>query len=125
MDDNIEQTDEYRVVLGVAEALRGEFGDGIDAHPGGTGTKAGVVNLAFRTTVRFILGGLVAHDDDLDDVVRRGLRWVALRRLVADGMGAERAKALVGEEPGLGDAWSAYLALAPESVIEDLLGDRT
>jgi hypothetical protein len=39
--------EESRSVLVIAEALREEFSVSIDAHPGGDGTEAGVVNRAF------------------------------------------------------------------------------
>ena len=48
--------DKLRSVLLIAEALREEFGVSIDAHPGGEGNEAGVVNRAFRTAVRAIVG---------------------------------------------------------------------
>jgi len=43
-----EGTVEFRLLLGIAGAFREEFGVGIDAHPGGEGNEAGVVNRAFR-----------------------------------------------------------------------------
>jgi hypothetical protein len=39
--------EELRSVLVIAEALREEYSVSIDAHPGGDGTEAGVVNRAF------------------------------------------------------------------------------
>ena len=50
--DGYEQTDEFRLILGIAEALREEFGVGIDAHPGGEATEAGAVNRALRAAAR-------------------------------------------------------------------------
>lgn len=38
--------DRFEVVLAIAEALREEFGVGIDAHPGGERIEAGSVNRA-------------------------------------------------------------------------------
>ena len=37
--------------------MRAEFGDSIDAHPGGVGTEAGEVNRAFRMAAYAILKG--------------------------------------------------------------------
>jgi len=49
------RTVEVGLIQGIAEALREEFGDSIDAHPGGTGNEAGVVNRAFRAAAMRIL----------------------------------------------------------------------
>jgi hypothetical protein len=41
------------------------------------------------------------------------------------GVPPEKAEVLVSSEPRLGDPWFAYLALAPVTVIDDLIrGDR-
>lgn len=110
--------DALGIVLALAEALRDEFGVGIDAHPGGEGNESGAVNRAFLAATRTILSYCVTCEDDLTNV----LQQVALRRLVALGVSTDQAVRLVSSEPGLGDRWLAYLALAPISVIEDLTG---
>ena len=102
----------------LAEALRDEFGVGIDAHPGGGGNGAGAVNRAFVAAARVILAHCEWSEGDLTDVIRR----VALLRLSALGISTDQAVRLGSSEPELGDRWLAYLALAPSSVIEDLTG---
>jgi hypothetical protein len=119
--DAYEHTAEFQVVLAVAEALREEFGITIDAHPGGEGTEAGVVNRALRAAARRILQGTVTPPEDLPLVLTWALRRAALRRLVEHGVDEGRAEGLIDLEPGLGDRWLAYLALAPTSVVDDLL----
>jgi hypothetical protein len=109
--------DKLRSVLMIAEALREEFGVSIDAHPGGDGIEAGVVNRAFRVMVRVI----VSEADDPTIIVTHLLRKAALRRLAEVGVRSEEAEVLVSSEPNLGDSWLAYLALAPRSVIDDLM----
>ncbi len=122
--DGYEQTAEFHLILEIAGALRREFGVGIDAHPGGEGVEAGVVNRAFRAMAGVILGGIVTPGDDLTSLTTWALRQAALRRLVEHGVDAKDAAGLIDREPGLEDRWLAYLALASVSVVEDLIGDR-
>jgi hypothetical protein len=119
--DAFGRTAEFRAVVAVAEALREEFGVGIDAHPGGVGNEAGIVNRAFRAVARVILRAVVSEDDDLAAVVTWVLRQAALRRLADLGMEKGVVDRLLVMGPGLGDGWLAYLALAPEVVISDLI----
>jgi hypothetical protein len=122
--DEYERAREFRLILGIAEALRQEFGVGIDAHPGGQGTEAGVVNRAFRAAVRLILQAIVTPSDDLPLVLTRTLRQAALRRLAELGLSEGQAECLLDSEPGLGNRWLAYLVLAPAGVISDAMGER-
>ena len=59
--------------------------------------------------------------DDSAIILTHLLREVAMRRLAEFGVRPEQAEVLVSSEPKLGDAWLAYLALAPISVIDDLI----
>ena len=117
------RTVEVGLILGIAEALRAEFGVTIDAHPGGKGSEAGVVNRAFRVTARRILGTVVPIGEELDDVVTCVLRRSALLRLGEVGVDGVQAAGLLVSEPGLGDAWLACVALAPASGLVDLRDD--
>jgi hypothetical protein len=112
--------DQLRSVLAIAETLSGEFGVSIDAHPGGDGIEAGVVNRAFRVMVRVIVAEVLTKEDAPASIVTKLLREVALRRLAELGVRPEQAEVLISSEPRLGDHWLAYLALAPKSVIDDL-----
>ncbi len=109
-----------RTVLAIAEALREEFGVAIDAHPGGEGNEAGSVNRAFQVAARVIIAEVVS-EDDLAILLTHMLRQAALRWLAELGVRPEQADVLVSSEPKLGDSWLAYLALAPISVIDELL----
>lgn len=118
--DEYEQTRESRLILGIAGALRQEFGVGIDAHPGGTGNEAGVVNRAFRAAARLILQTIGTPADHLPLVLTRTLRTAARRNLAEMGLSDEQAEGLLESEPGLGDRWFAYLALASSSIVNDM-----
>ena len=121
MFDAYGRTVEFGLVLGIAEAWREEFGADVDAHPGGPGTEAGQVNRAYRAAARRIFRSIVPPSEDLMGVVAWALRQAARRRLAGDRLPGAVIEALLDAEPGLGDAWPAYLALAPPSVIRDLL----
>jgi hypothetical protein len=105
----------------LAETMRSEFGDSIDAHPGGAGVEAGVINRAFRISAWVILVDAGNDGDDSSSVQVWVLRQVALGRLYELGLIGPRAEGLLNQEPGLWDAWLAYIALAPVAVIDDLL----
>ncbi len=129
--DDVPDFEGYRQAVGVqviqriVEAWRAEFGITIDAHPGGEDTEAGVVNRAFRAVARAILEGGVSPGDDPTAVLTWVLRQAALRRLGESGVDVRRSEGLLELEPGLGDRWLAYLALAPASVVDDLLAGST
>jgi hypothetical protein len=112
--------DGFRLVLAVAEALRNEFGVEIDAHPGGAKTEAGSVNRAFCAVVRTFVA---ESGDDPATFVTQLLQQAALRRLTDLGVQLQYAETLIRSESMLGNHWLAYLALAPASVIDELLGD--
>lgn len=118
--DGYVRTTDFQLVLAVAEALRQEFGAGIDAHPGGKGNEAGVVNRSFRAMARAIVAQVISPTDDPAAVLTWVLREAAIWRLAELGVG-QGAVALLDSEPSLGDRWLAYLALAPFMVINDLL----
>src|SRR3954470_4666758 len=101
--------DALGVMLTLDLALRREFGVAIDAHPGGVGAEAGAVNRAFLVAARVIVGAGYDAPTAVSDVLRR----VALRRLAGYGVRPERAEVVASSEPGHGDRWLAYLALAP------------
>ena len=121
MFDAYGRTVEFSLVLGIAQAIREEFGADVDAHPGGPGNEAGQVNRAYRVVARRIFGTIVPPREDLSGVVSWALRQAARRRFTEDRLPGPTIESLLDAGPGLSDAWPAYLALAPPSVIRDLL----
>ncbi len=121
MFDAYGRTVEFRIVLGIAAALREEFGADVDAHPGGPGTEAGQVNRAYQVVARIALKAIDPPREYLPGLVSWALRQAARRRFIGDRLPGAVIEALLDAEPALGDAWPAYLALAPPSVIRDLL----
>src|SRR5437870_1714172 len=101
------------VVLAIAQALRDEFGVGIDDHPGGEGNDAGSVNRAFLAAARTIVAEYSEEGDNLATLLTHVLRGAALRRQSELGVRPKQAEGLISSEPRLGDRWLAYLALAP------------
>jgi hypothetical protein len=113
-------TAEVDLVIGIARALREEFGVTIDAQPGGAGNQAGAINRAFLATTRKLLGAIVPAGE-LPGLTTWVLRRAAHTRLSEFGVNDSKAGDLLDSEPGLGDPWLVYLALSPDSVIEDLV----
>jgi hypothetical protein len=87
----------------------------------GKGSRGGSVNTAFRAAARAIVIRYSTEGDDTTTLLTHVLRQAALRWLTDLGVRPEQAEVLVSSEPQLGDRWLAYLALAPVSVIEDLI----
>ena len=121
MFDAYGRTVEFSLVLGIAGAIREEFGADVDAHPGGPGTEAGQVNRAYRAATRRIFRSIVSPREDLPGLVSWALRQAARQRFIEARLPGPVIESLLDAEPGLGDAWPAYLTLAPPSVIRDLL----
>lgn len=115
------RSSDFEVIQSIAETMRLEFGDSIDAHPGGTGSEAGAINRAFRMAAWVILKEAGSLEDE-PGVQMWVLRQVALGRLHDLGVESTPAERLLDQEPKLGDAWLAYMALAPRTVIDDLMG---
>lgn len=111
------------MVMEIAEALRGEFGENIDAQPGSDTVEAGQVNRAFRVAVAYILKAIVPIEANTPGLQTSVLRRAADSRLAANGVPCDLVMTLLDLEPSLGDSWYCYLALAPEKVVEDLVGE--
>jgi hypothetical protein len=118
--DGYERSVEIQTILEIAEALRKEFGVGIDAHPGGKGNEAGAINRAFRAAIGVLLGEVIPPDE-LSRAMARMLKEAAQRRLAETDVAGGSAERVLDSEPGLGDRWLAYLLLAPASLIGEIV----
>lgn len=96
---------DFEVIRSIGEMMRSEFGDSIDAHPGGTGSEAGAINRAFRMAAWVILG-----DDSPGDATSARLTWtlrrMALDRLDGLGVSGPQAESMLAMEPCLATAGS-------------------
>src|SRR5437660_66419 len=108
MFDAYRRTVEFHTILGIAEALREEFGRDIDDHPGGPGHEAGQVNRAYRAAARRILKTIATPREDLAGLLTWTLRQAARQRLASSGLAEPLVQSVLDAEPGLGDAWPAY-----------------
>jgi hypothetical protein len=122
---SVHEAEALRLILALSEALRQEFGVVVDAHPGGEGGEAGVVNRAFLATIRCTLGRPYRSQDGRTLDLASILRKAAARRLVQAGAPERVAEMVARSESRLGEAWPAYLLIAPASVIREILVPRS
>jgi hypothetical protein len=105
----------------IAEAIREELGEEIDAYPGCRSPEgADPLNRAFRAMIRSLLRADLPPTE-LTSLVSQALRQLAERRLAAEGWEDRQIKFLSEEEPGGPDDWLAFLILSSRSQIEPLL----
>jgi hypothetical protein len=106
----------------IAEAIREELGEEIDAYPGCRSPEgADPMNRAFRAVVRSLFVADLPPTGDRNSLVSRALRQLAERRLAAEGWDYQQVKFLIEDEPGSPDDWLAFLILSSRSQIEPLL----
>jgi hypothetical protein len=106
----------------IAEAIREELGEEIDAYPGCRSPEgADPLNRAFRAVVRSLLASAMTATVDRNSLVSQALRQLAERRLAAEGWEDRQIKFLSEDEPGGPDDWLAFLILSSRQQIEPLL----
>ncbi len=106
----------------IADAIRRELGDEVDAYPGRrTPEGADPLNRSFRAIVRSLLAADGNPGADLTALVSGTLRLVAERRLGQEGWAGDQARALIEGEPGSPDDWLCFLALSSRAQIEPLI----
>jgi hypothetical protein len=122
MSDAYGRTAEFALVLGIAEALRQELGDQIDAHPGlHDPADAGQVNRAFCAVARHILRTIAVSEEGRAQLLTAILVQIARHRLAAHGLDEPQIEFLLAQEPAGRDDWSAFLILMPWEEIPLLL----
>ena len=112
MSDAREQTAGFALVESIADAIREELGDEVEACPGfRTPEQAEPINRVFLAVARRILTPLVAPGDGLSGLVSRTLRRLVGRRLADGALGEAEIKCLLELEPGTPDDWHVFLLL--------------
>jgi hypothetical protein len=112
MIEPFERTPEFALIERMAEAIRAELGDDVEACPGRSSSqKAEPLNRVFRALARLILEPLAASQRDLPRQVSCILRRLVARRLEAGGLGSDQVQTLLDQEPGSPDDWLTFLLL--------------
>jgi hypothetical protein len=87
MFDTPERTAEFALIERIAETIRGELGDEVEACPGfRTPEQAEPLNRVFLALARSLVEPLAAPDHDLSGLVTWILRRLVARRLAAGGL---------------------------------------
>ena len=118
MTDALEKSPGFASLEAIADAIRRELGDDVEACPGfRSPEQAEPLNRVFLALARLILGPIVAPGDDPSGAVSRALRRLVGRRLEAGGLGELEIKTLLELEPGTPDDWLIFLLLVPWSEV--------
>jgi hypothetical protein len=98
----------------IAETIRQELGDEVEACPGcARPEQAEPLNRLFRALVRRLLEPVVGSGPDLARVSSWILRKLTQERLTAGGLDEHQIKILLELEPGTPDDWLTFLLLVP------------
>jgi hypothetical protein len=101
-------------VAAIAETIRQELGDEVEACPGcARPEQAEPLNRLFRALVRRLLEPIVGSGHDLSRVTSWILRKLTQKRLKAGGLNEHQIKLLLELEPGAPDDWLTFLLLVP------------
>jgi hypothetical protein len=111
-----------RLLERIAEAIREELGEAIDAYPGCRSPEgADPIHRAFRAVVRRLVEDDDLHESVLDRSLSKVLCVLADRRLAREGWADHDVKSLIEVEPGNPDDWLVFLILSAREQIEPLL----
>jgi len=122
MYEDYETTDQYRLIVNIAEAWRMELGFAMEEQPGfDEPAQAGQANRAFRIMARCILQTVNQPAENLAELVRRVLFQAARRRLQSGGLTNEVVQRVLQMEPAGRDDWYAFLILTQWDEIPQLL----
>ena len=125
MFDAYVRTLEFAYIGSIAEAIRQELGEEIEAHPGHRDpAEAGQVNRAYRAAARRLLLAIAPPSEDLRRLLTWALTQVARLRLIAGGLDDDQVERLLAMEPGGRDDWLAFLILASWPQVEHLLDEQ-
>jgi hypothetical protein len=114
MFESLAQSPQFALIETIAETIREELGDEVEACPGLASPEQGEpLNRLFRALVRHLLEPVIEHDDDQSRLTSWVLRELARRRLAAGGLTESQIKTLLELEPGTPDDWLTFLILVP------------
>jgi hypothetical protein len=118
MFERYAQSREFATIALVAETIRRELGDEVEACPGCTGPEhAEPLNRVFRALVRRLLEPIVESGDDPACLTSWVLQELTQGRLAAGGLDEHQIKILLELEPGTPDDWLTFLLLVPWSEV--------
>jgi hypothetical protein len=114
MFERYAQSPEFATIAIIAETIRGELGDEVEACPGfARPEQAEPLNRLFRALVRRFLEPVVDSSHDLTHLTSWVLQELTQQRLAAGGLDARQIKTLLELEPGTPDDWLTFLLLVP------------
>jgi hypothetical protein len=114
MYEQYAHTHEFATIAMIAETIRGELGDEVEACPGfARPEQAEPLNRLFRALVRRFLEHIVESGDDPARLTSWVIRELAHRHLTDGGLDAHRIKTVLELESGTPDDWLTYLLLVP------------
>jgi hypothetical protein len=118
MFERYAQSPEFATVALIAETIRQELGDEVEACTGcAQPEQAEPLNRLFRAVVRRLLEPLVESGHDPARVTSWVLRELTQERLTAGGLNEYQTKTLLELEPGTPDDWLTFLLLVPWSEV--------
>jgi hypothetical protein len=108
------QSPEFALIETIAETIREELGDEVEACPGfARPEQAEPLNRLFRALVRRLLEPAVEPVHDRSRLTSWVLQELARRRLATGGLNESQIKTLLELEPGTPDDWLTFLLLVP------------
>jgi hypothetical protein len=112
MAEEAQHTDEFRLILEIADALRTELGTLMEEQPAFRDPdEAGQLNRAFRIVARCILQTAALPGEVLAERLTSTLSQAARQRLERGGLNGRQVEQLLTMEPPGRDDWLAFLIL--------------
>jgi hypothetical protein len=126
MDPGYELTTEFVTIEGIAAAIRDDLGADMDEEfpARDDPAKAGLINRAFRATVRYLLERVIVRSDQLSTTLSAVFVRVAERRLKSVGLADQTTEPFVRARAAGHDDWPAFVILARRDVLASAIQDE-